>query len=173
MNRTERLVTYLILLTVQILFCNYLHLSQYVMVSILPAMILFSDVKLSRASVLCLAFALGFAVDFLSDGVLGLNVLALVPVAFVRDGVIRLVFGEEHFSRGEGISIVRQGIWKVSTAIVMVQALFLLIYIWADGAGTRPLWFCVLRFLASLLAGGVLSLPVARILTAEKSSDKW
>ena len=52
MNRTERLVTYLILLTVQILFCNYLHLSQYVMVSILPAMILFSDVKLSRASVL-------------------------------------------------------------------------------------------------------------------------
>ena len=173
MNRTERLVTYLILLTVQILFCNYLHLSQYVMVSILPAMILFSDVKLSRASVLCLAFALGFAVDFLSDGVLGLNVLALVPVAFVRDGVIRLVFGEEHFSRGEGISIVRQGIWKVSTAIVMVQALFLLIYIWADGAGTRPLWFCVLRFFASLLAGGVLSLPVARILTAEKSSDKW
>jgi cell shape-determining protein MreD len=173
MNRTERLVTYLILLTVQILFCNYLHLSQYVMVSILPAMILFSDVKLSRASVLCLAFALGFAVDFLSDGVLGLNVLALVPVAFVRDGVIRLVFGEEHFSRGEGISIVRQGIWKVSTAIVMVQTLFLLIYIWADGAGTRPLWFCVLRFCASLLAGGVLSLPVARILTAEKSSDKW
>ena len=173
MKNTERIVTYLILLTVQILFCNYLHLSQYVMVSILPAMILFSDVRLSRVSTLCLAFALAFAVDFLSDGVLGLNVLALVPVAFVRDGVIRLVFGEEHFSRGEGISLIRQGIWKVSTAIVMVQALFLLVYIWADGAGTRPLWFCALRFVASLLAGGVLSLPVAKVLTAEKSSDKW
>ena len=173
MKNAERTVTYLILLTVQILFCNYLHLSQYVMVSILPAMILFSDVKLSKVSVLCLAFALAFAVDFFSDGVFGLNVFALVPVAFVRDGVIRLVFGEEHFSRGEGISIVRQGIWKVSTAIVMVQALFLLLYIWADGAGTRPLWFCALRFIASLLAGGVLSLPVARILTAEKSADKW
>ena len=173
MKNPERIVTYLILLTVQILFCNYLHLTQYVMVSILPAMILFSDVRLSRVSVLCIAFALAFAVDFLSDGVFGLNVLALVPVAFVRDGVIRLVFGEEHFSRGEGISIVRQGIWKVSTAIIMVQALFLLIYIWADGAGTRPVWFCVFRFLASLLAGGVLSLPVAKVLTAEKSSDKW
>ena len=173
MKNPERIVTYLILLTVQILFCNYLHLSQYVMVTILPAMILFSDVKLSRVSVLCLAFALAFAVDFLSDGVFGLNVLALVPVAFVRNGVIRLVFGEEHFARGEGISIVRQGIWKVTTAILMVQALFLLIYIWADGAGTRPVWFCALRFLASLLVGGVLSLPVAKILTAEKSSDKW
>jgi hypothetical protein len=173
MKDPERTVTYLILLTVQILFCNYLHLSQYVMVTILPAMILFSDVKLSRVSVLCLAFALAFAVDFLSDGVFGLNILALVPVAFVRNGVIRLIFGEEHFARGEGISIVRQGIWKVATAIIMVQALFLLIYIWADGAGTRPLWFCALRFLASLLAGGVLSLPVAIVLTAEKSSDKW
>ena len=58
MKNVERTVTYLILLTVQILFCNYLHLSQYVMVSILPAMILFSDVKLSKVSVLCLAFAL-------------------------------------------------------------------------------------------------------------------
>jgi hypothetical protein len=173
MKNIERLFTYIILLTVQILLCNYLHLSQFVMVSILPAMILFSDVRLSKASVLCLAFVLAFAVDFLADGVLGLNVLALVPVAFLRDGVIRLVFGEEHFSRGEGISLVRQGIWKVSTAITMVQALYLLIYIWADGAGTRPLWFCALRFLASLLAGGILSLPVAKVLTAEKSSDKW
>ena len=173
MKNPERIVTYLILLTVQILFCNYLHLSQYVMVSVLPAMILFSDVRLSRVAVLCLAFALAFAVDFLSDGVLGLNVLALVPVAFMRDGVVRLVFGDEHFARGEGISIVRQGLWKVATAILMVQALFLLIYIWADGAGTRPLWFSALRFAASLLAGGVLSLPVAKVLTAEKSSNKW
>ncbi len=173
MNSPGRIFTYLILLTVQVLLCNYLHLSQYVMVSILPAMVLFSDVRLSGVKVLCLAFVLSFAVDFLSDGVLGLNVLALVPVAFVRDGVIRLVFGEDHFARGEGISLVRQGIWKISAAIIMVQALFLLIYIWADGAGTRPFWFCALRFAASLAAGGVLSLPVARVLTAEKTPDRW
>ncbi len=173
MKSTGRLFTYLILLMVQVLLCNYLHLSQYVTVSILPAMVLYSDVRLSSVKVLCLAFALAFAVDFLSDGVLGLNVLALVPVALVRDPVIRLVFGEDHFSRGEGISVVRQGIWKVSVAIIMVQALFLLIYIWADGAGTRPFWFCALRFAASLVAGGVLSLPVARVLTAEKTPDRW
>ena len=67
MKNTERLVTYLILLAVQILLCNYLHLSQFVTVSILPAMILFSDVRLSKVHVLCLAFILAFAVDFLSD----------------------------------------------------------------------------------------------------------
>lgn len=165
--------TYIILLAVQVLFCNYLHLSQFVMLSILPVMVLLESVRCSSVKLMLEAFLMGFAVDFLSDAVLGLNVLALVPVAFARNFIVRLVFGDELFARGEDVSIARQGLMKVSIAVLMAQSLFLLIYIWADGAGTRPLWFSAARFVASLLAGTLLSIVVAQVLSPEKNSSKW
>ena len=115
MKQTRFLINFLLLLIVQICIANFFRLSQYVMVSILPAMILL------------IAFVSGLAVDLLSDGMLGLNVLALVPVAFCRLGIIRLIFGDEIFARKEDISVPRQGIWKMSVAILMALALFLFI----------------------------------------------
>ena len=116
---------------------------------------------------MCIAFATGFAVDLLSEGLLGLNVLALVPVAFVRKEVIRLIFGGELFARKEDFSVRKNGFGKVLLAIFLVQALFLLVYIWADGAGTRPLSFNAIRVGASLAAGVIVSLLVMDILAPD------
>ncbi len=170
MKETRFLVNFLLLLIVQICIANFFRLSQYVMLSILPAMILLIPIRHGTIPALFIAFATAVAVDLLSDGLLGLNVLALVPVAFCRVGIIRLIFGDEIFARKEDISVPRQGIWKMSVAIIMAQALFLIIYIWADGAGTRPLWFSGIRFAASLVGGYILSLFVASILAPERTS---
>ena len=170
MKQTRFLITFLLLLLVQICIANFFRLSQYVMLSILPAMILLLPIRHGTTPGLIIAFFTGLAVDLLSDGMLGLNALSLVPVAFCRIGIIRLIFGEEIFARKEDISIPRQGIWKMSVAILMAQAIFLLIYIWADGAGTRPLWFCGIRFAASMAGGYILSLFVANILAPERTS---
>ena len=170
MKQTRFLINFLLLLIVQICIANFFRLSQYVMVSILPAMILLIPIKHGTVPALFIAFVSGLAVDLLSDGMLGLNVLALVPVAFCRLGIIRLIFGDEIFARKEDISVPRQGIWKMSVAILMALALFLVIYIWADGAGTRPLWFSGIRFAASLAASYILSLFVASILAPERTS---
>ena len=170
MNNTRFLTSFLLLLLVQICIANFFRLSQYVMLSILPAMILLIPIRHGTTPALLMAFATGMAVDLLSDGLLGLNTLALVPVAFFRLGIIRLIFGDEIFARKEDISIPRQGIWKMSVAIFMVQSIFLIIYIWADGAGTRPLWFSLVRFAASLAGGYILSIFVARILAPERTS---
>ena len=48
-----------------------------------------------------------------------------------------------------------------------MQSIFLLIYIVADGAGTRPFWFNAARFGASLAAGYVLAMTVAKVLLPE------
>ena len=83
----------------------------------------------------------------------GLNTLALLPVAYLRIPLIKLIFGEDLISRGEDFTVRKNGIGKVTLAVILVQSLFLLLYIWADGAGMRPFWFNALRFGASLLAG--------------------
>ena len=167
MRRSEFFLVYALLTVVQMLLCNYFHLSAYVMLSILPVMVLCLPTRVSTFWALCIAFVTGLVVDLLSEGVLGLNILALVPVAFVRNGVIRLIFGDELFARKEDFSVRKNGFGKVALAIFLVQALFLAISIWADGAGTRPFTFNAIRFGASLLAGWVVSLLLIDVLAPD------
>ena len=158
---------FLLLVAVQMLICNYMNLSPYLMLSILPVMILCVPLRLPTFWTLLLAFVTGGAVDLLSEGLLGLNALALVPVAFVRKELIHLIFGGELFARKEDFSIRKNGFGKVALAVFLAQALFLAIYIWADGAGTRSFAFNALRFGISLVAGWAVSLLIVDILAPD------
>ena len=170
MKQTRFFFVYLILLIVQICIFNYFRLSQFVVLSILPVMVLLIPIRKSTTTAMIIAFLSGLAVDFLSDGLLGLNTMALVPVVLARNGIIRLVCGSDIFAREEDISIPKQGVWNMSIAIIMALALYLLIYVWADAAGTCPFWFCLARFGASLVAGSIVSLFVANILATDRTS---
>ena len=167
MRKNSYYFVFFLLAAVQMLICNYLNLSAYLMLTILPVMILCVPLRLPTFWTMLLAFFTGLAVDLLSEGLLGLNALALVPVAFVRKEVIRLIFGDELFARKEDFSVRKNGFGKVAAAIFLVQALFLGIYIWADGAGTRPLAFNAIRFGVSLAAGWALSLLIIDILAPD------
>ena len=159
--------TYALLLIIQMVICNYFHLSPYLMLSILPVMVLCIPIRVSTTAALFIAFGTGFLVDLLSEGLLGINTLALVPLAFARKGIIQLVFGEEVFARNEDFSIKKSGLGKVSIALIIAQALFLLVYILADGAGTRPFSFNLLRFVLSLAAGYGVSILLVDTLTPD------
>lgn len=153
MRRSNFFLVYLLLVVAQILICNYFHLTPYVTLSLLPVMVLCLPTRVSTLGALFIAFATGLSVDFLAEGLLGLNTLALLPVAFLRIPLIKLIFGEDLLSRGEDFTVRKNGIGKVTLAVILVETLFLLLYIWADGAGTRPFWFNALRFGLSLAAG--------------------
>lgn len=157
MKKTGFWLIYLLLLVAQLLLSTYANFTPYVMVTLLPVMVLCIPIRVGTTLAMLIAFASGLAVDALSEGILGINALALVPVAFARFGIIRLIFGGELFAREEDFSVHRSGFWKVAIAVVLSTALFLLVYIWADGAGTRPLLFNALRFAGSLAASTALS----------------
>ena len=163
-------LTFILLVMVQILICNYLNLTPYLTLSILPMAILFLPIGCSGSAAMLIAFICGLAVDFLCDGVPGLQALSLVPVAYARTGIIRLVFGSEVFARKENISVAKHGLGKTALALALAQALFLAAYIIADGAGTRPFWFNSLKWLLSILLGVAVSLAITP-LTAPDSRD--
>lgn len=172
MRKWNGIMTVIVLLLIQIVIWNYFNLSQFVLLTFLPVIVLCMPVRIGTIASLLFAFFSGFAVDFFASGVLGLTSAALLPVALCRKSIITLVFGEEIFSRGENISLRRQGLFKVNLGTVMASALFLIIYIWADGAGLRPFWFNSVRFLASLVASSIISIPVASLLTDEEVT-RW
>lgn len=170
--RQRYIFTYLVLLVIQIVFCALLNLSQYVVLCILPVMIMSLPITYGTPRVLIIAFLSGLAVDFFTNGVLGLTACALLPVAFCRNSLIRLVFGTELLSRQEDISIHKQGPAKVLLAILLATALFFLIYIPVDCAGTRPAGFMALRMLLSIALSTPVSYYAAGVL-APREADRW
>lgn len=168
MRQSHYFLVYVLLVVAQLLITNYLHLTPYLMLSILPVLVLTIPLRISTIGALCIAFATGMSVDLLAEGVLGINTVALLPVAFFRRTLVKLLFGDELFARKEDFSISRNGFAKVFMAMTVAQALFLAIYIWADGAGMRPLWFNAARFGVSLVAGLMASLLVIDTLAPDE-----
>lgn len=167
MRKNSPVLKFILLLIAQILLCTFFTFSPYLMLTFLPAMILFLPIKQSTPTTLFIAFAAGFAVDFLSDGMLGLSSLSLVPIAFCRKSIIKLVFGSEVIARGDNLSVPKNGVPHIFTGIIISTAIFLAIYIWADGAGLRPVWFNLTKFAASLILSSLISIIITLIMTQD------
>ena len=160
-------IAYVLLLMAQLLLSNYFHVTPYIFLTLLPVMVLCIPIRMGTVSTMLIACLSGLVIDFLSEGVLGLNALSITPVAYARNGIIGLIFGPELFARKEDFSVGRCGFGKVAAALFLSLLIFLVIYIWADGAGTRPLWFNGLRLLASLGASFLLSLLTLNVLAPD------
>lgn len=158
---------YVLLLICQVILCNFSNLGPFIMLTLLPAMVLCIPTGTGVITCLIVAFASGFAVDWLSEGLLGLNAAALLPVAVSRKWIIRLFLGEDIIARKDSFSIRKNGLGKVSLAIIVATMLFLVIYVTLDGAGTRPFWFCMTRVLISLTFNWLLGLLVVKALTTD------
>lgn len=165
-------IKYILLFLAQAALWNYCNFSQYLLIAFLPAMVLCLPLSRGPVYTMAIAFVTGLAMDFLVTGQLGLTSLALVPVALLRCPVIALVFGSELFARGEELSFHRQGWLKFVPCVLLLTAVFLLVYVWADSAGTRPLWFNALKFGLSLVASSALGVFVAYLML-EESGERW
>ena len=160
-------ILYVLLLICQIILCNYSPLGPYIMLSILPAMILCIPLKISTVWCMFIAFGSGLAVDWLSEGLIGINAASLVPVALARKSIVKMFFGEDLITRGDSFSFNKFGTAKVSAALMSAIAIFLLFYVMLDGAGTRPMWFNLAYFGASLVCNWLLALLVTHLLTPD------
>ena len=158
---------YVLILICQIILCNYAHFGPYVILTLLPAMILCIPTNVGTVLCMFIAFASGFATDWLAEGLLGLNAAAILPVALLRKGAIRIFLGEDIITRNDSFSIRKNGLGKVSSALLSMTAIFLAAYIFLDGAGTRPFWFCAIKFGVSLVCNWALGLLIIRTLTTD------
>lgn len=160
-------VLFLLLVLAQMVISNYFNFSMFVTLSILPALVICIPISVSSLVCMVIAFSTGLAVDVMADGVLGLNALALVPVALFRRTFIRIFLGEDIINRNEDFSFRKNGIAKVSLVMFVSILLFFGIYVLADGAGTRPAWFCAVKVAASSVASYIVSLLAVSILTSK------
>ena len=158
MRDSRYFLLFVILVIAQILLNDFLNLSQYLVLSILPMLILCLPIRVGTLSTMIIAFITGFAVDFFSSGMIGMTSLALVPLGLMRRGIVVLVFGEEVYSRGENISMRRQGVLKMGLGILISSAVFFAVLLMVDSAGTHSFWFYALKLFLSCLVSTIVSI---------------
>lgn len=158
---------YFLLVIGQIILCNFTNLGPYITLSLLPAMILCVPLTVSTPMCMLLAFATGLSVDWLSEGLIGINAASLIPVALMRKPLIRFFLGEDIITRSDSFSIRKNGAGKISTILILSAIIFLGLYIFLDGAGTRTIQFNLTRFAISLVCNYFLALIVTNILTTD------
>ena len=160
-------ILYFLMMIGQMILCNYFQFTPYIVLSILPAMVLCMPLTIRTPLCMVIAFASGLAVDWLAEGLVGINAAALVPVALARKTIIRVFLGEDLIARNDSFTFKKNGIGKISIALFTALSIFFAIYIAIDGAGTRPTSFNIIRFAASVSCSFVLSLIVTAVLTPD------
>lgn len=152
------------LVLIQLLLANYINLSQFIFLTLLPALVMCLPLKISTAQGMLIAFAIGILIDFFGGGVTGLNALALVPVAALRKPLVGAICGKDLLERNSDYNFRKNGLAKVTILQLLPLLVFLLIYIIFDCAGTRPVWFIVCRLAASTACDLLICLLVVRAL---------
>lgn len=161
---SDFILLYLLLTIAQLILCNYLGMTTLMLLTLLPAMVLCIPLSVGSVWAMLIAFATGLAVDLLGDGLIGLNAFALVPAALLRKPLVGSIFGRDMVERAGKFSIYKNGLFPCAGATVISTALFLVLYIFADGAGERPFWFNLVRFIISLPTSSALGLIVLNVL---------
>ena len=160
-------ILFIILLICQIALCNFAHLGPYIMPSILFAMIMCVPLTVGTVGCMFIALLSGLSVDWLSEGLIGINAASLIPVAFARKTLIRVILGEDMINRMDNFSVKKNGMGKILTLMIAAGIIFFAIYVTLDSAGTRPFWFCVCRFGASLAVSTILAILTVDILSPD------
>ena len=165
-------IKFILLFLAQVAVWNYFNFTPYLFVVFLPALILCLPLGYGTVRTMLIAFVAGLAADFLVSGQLGMTSFALVPVALMRQSVVRLVFGSELFARGEDLSFHRQGWQKFLLCTAILTAIYLLVHIWVDSAGMYSLGFCAIKFGISLPVSSALSMAIAYLML-EQTGERW
>lgn len=165
-------LVYLLLLVTQILLGNFLNLGQLITICLLPVLILSLPISYSSPVVMGIAFVTALAADFLTHGILGLSAVGLLPVAAGRRFLISAVFGSEVYARGEDITVKKQGVAKMALAVLIATAVYFLIFVWVDAAGTRSFGFVMLRWFLSTTTSVVAELLVMGLLNG-REDGRW
>ena len=165
-------IKFILLFLAQVAVWNYFNFTPYLFVVFLPALILCLPLGYGTVRTMLIAFVAGLAADFLVSGQLGMTSFALVPVALIRQSVVRLAFGSELFARGEDLSFHRQGWQKFLLCTAILTAIYLLVHIWVDSAGMYSLGFCAIKFGISLPVSSALSMAIAYLML-EQTGERW
>ena len=150
-----------VMIIIQIIICDYIYTGPYIHLTLLPLIILSLPAEYRYPKLVIISFAVGFVIDLVSDGVLGLNSAAAVMTAtFVRP-VSYLTINRERSDKLERVILSDVGFFRYFRYSSYLTLIFLVTYILFDCAGFRQASFILMRIALSYVANIIMILFVS------------
>lgn len=155
------LVQIVVLIIIQIIICDYLYTGPYIHLTLLPLIILSIPSDTSYPKLALISFGIGFLIDFVSDGILGLNCAAAVMTATFIKPISYITINRERSDKLQQPTLRDVGFFRYFRYSSYLTLIFLITYILFDCAGFRPASFILSRIALSYVANIVLILFVS------------
>jgi rod shape-determining protein MreD len=154
----KKILYALVIIVVQCILDNYVDLSIYLRIVLVPYLILILPYRYRTISAMILAFFIGLAVDIFTTGVLGINAGALTAVAFIRQKMLHAIMDERNMERHDSPDLKVMGVGKGLFYIGVPYLLFFIISVLLDNFSIRPLAITIPKILAGTIVSGVISM---------------
>jgi len=154
----KKILYALVIIVVQCILDNYVDLSIYLRIVLVPYLILILPYGYRTISAMILAFFIGLAVDIFTTGVLGINAGALTAVAFIRQKMLHAIMDERNMERHDSPDLKVMGVGKGLFYIGVPYLLFFIISVLLDNFSIRPLAITIPKILAGTIVSGVISM---------------
>lgn len=155
-----RILFYVIILLIQIVLSGYVNIGPYIYLCCLPLLVLYLPLYQETGVSMIIAFACGLVVDFLCDGIMGLNAAAAVALAAVRKPLYAACFSKDNLERAVIPTIQEAGVLRHINFILVSLAVYFIVYICLDSVGMESLTTTLLRFVLSCAANLVIILAL-------------
>lgn len=154
----KKILFALLVIVVQCVLDNYVDLSIYVRIALVPYLILILPYRYRTISTMILAFLIGLSVDIFTTGVLGMNAGALVAVAFIRQKMLHAIMDERNMERHDSPDLKVMGVGKGLFYIGVPYLLFFIVYTLLDNFSLRPVAITIPKILIGTVISGGISL---------------
>lgn len=161
MNVPFKYTTLGILLVIcQILLSEYVNIWPVLYIAIFPQFIVLLPPSVNRSLCLLIAFALGIAIDFTADGVLGLNAAALVAMAYTRPFMLKLTLSRSGIESSDNMPLLPRTVepQKLALLNLLMHAVFFTVYVVLDSAGSFTLWYTLFKIALCIIANTIISM---------------
>lgn len=170
MKQNTFIVSFILLMIVQLYLTKYCQIAPFVYISLLPALVMCLPTTRPQWFVMTTAFACGILTDLLADGVTGLNALAIVPAALLQKRMISVFIDDEIVERGYSFSFRENGYFKILMALTVLYAIYFTIYVIFDCAGQRPVGFILAKIAVSLCISLIFGAIVCGVLCPRRKN---
>lgn len=150
-NKTY-LLFYAVVILVQILLLNNLTISTLIAPMAYISCVIMMPLSFSPMRLLIYGLLLALLMD-LTMGVVGLNVIATLPIAFFRRPILHFVADYSDFDNEGGVPTPKRlGSWRFHRYVVVTTVLHSLIFFCFELLSFNHFWFSIGRIVFSTLA---------------------
>jgi len=161
MEKSQSIIVFVLVFLIQVILNNSVFFGIYLYPVPICFVLLSRDVRTSSLNMLLTAFGTGILLDFLSNGVPGLNAAALTAMAFFRRPVLKRLFLMYGGAEYNCPSVWNMGMTKYLIYSIITCASFFIFYVSLESVGITGLWIYLKRILAGTFVNAAVMLMMS------------